>query len=446
MLPLILAAASLLSASAPSDAGQVADIPMDFRWQKPAIEVKLNGTGPYWFLLDSGVGPYLIVDSDLAAELKLPVEEKAGAASQGHAHRPAMDTVYVDAVEVGSFRYEGVQALSWNPGMYADPVRPRGIVGVGLFGGTLVTFDYPAGRVRLQRGDLPEPDGAGVLDAPSMHNIPSIEIDVAGRRVMARLATGSTGFLTLPPDMASQLPLASAPVEAGRAQTSNGPVVIRTAALNGSVSFGGLRIENPPLDFMEAGGATVGSDLLRSLIVTIDRKNQRVRLVSDGRPLVASTRSRLGLLHSGVQDGKIPIERVRPGSPAEEAGLHAGDAIVKIGGRPVAAMRPGDVAFALRSDPLRLSILRDGHEVEVDVRVEPAGQHQPLGQRRMVSSLLSQPPGRTTRMVTGVPAGQIVSTSLATSFVLRLKTVFGAGRKPEPASNWAIAPLVKPLP
>ena len=67
----------------------------------------------------------------------------------------------------------------------------------------------------------------------------------------------------------------------------------------------------------------------------------------------------------------MPVEGVAPGSRAEKAGLRAGDAVVKISGQPVAPMKPGGVAMALRATPLRLTFLRDGREVEVDVNMEP---------------------------------------------------------------------------
>mgnify|MGYP001558261570 CR=1 FL=1 len=218
------------------------EVPMDLRWMKPAIEVNLNGTGPYWFILDSGAGPYLIGDADLAAELEFPLEGKESIGDPTHPHALGVNKVFVDRVEVGSLVYEGVEALTWDKVLYSGSNRPRGI---GLFGGRLVTFDYPAGKVRLERGDLPEPEGG--------------------------------------------------------------------------MRLGGLRIENPVLN----------------RVVTIDKRNQRVRLVSDGRAIASSNRPRLGLVSTVVQDGRIPVTRLTPGSPAVKAGL------------------------------------RDGNELEVEVNMEP---------------------------------------------------------------------------
>ena len=375
MLTFLLATVLLFPAPPPAPpelAEAPIEVAMDLRWMKPAIQVKLNGTGPYWFILDSGAGPYLIVDADLAAELKFPPEGKETIGDPTNPHALTVDKVLVDRAEVGTLVYEGVEALTWDKVLYSGANRPRGIVGMGLFGGRLVTLDYPAGKVRLERGDLPEPDGNTVLNAPMSHNVPSIEILVDGKPVMARLDTGSTGFLSLPTEYVGKLPLTGEPIEVGRAHTVNREYPVLSSTLKGAIGVGGLRIQNPVLNFIDTGGANVGTDLLRYLVVTIDKRNQRVRLVSDGKPIMASTRPRLGIIATVVQDGRIPITRLTPGSPAEKAGLRVGDAVVKINGEPVAPMKAGDLALALRATPLRLTLLREGSEVEVEVDMEPA--------------------------------------------------------------------------
>ncbi len=363
--------ATLPPAAFAADAN-ASDVPMDMKWQKPAIPLKINGSGPYMFLLDSGAGPSLIVDQDLAQELKLPKQGNDRVGDPSNPHALAVDKVMVDTVQVGDLVYEGVESLSWDRPLYSGPERPRGVAGLGLFGGMLVTFDYPAGRVRFLRGDLPEPDGKEVFACRMVHNVPTIDIDVAGKKFEAHLDTGSTGFISLPLDAAKTLPLASEPIEMARASTVNRQYSVYSAPLKGTVQVANVKLENPTLHFMEGSRPNVGTDFLRNMAVTIDRKNQRLRFVSDGRPVAPAQRPRVGLLTAGVRDGRIPVDSVAPGSPAEKAGLRAGDMVVKINGQPVGPMKPGDVAMAMRVTPLRFTLLRDGGELEVEIPVEPA--------------------------------------------------------------------------
>jgi S1-C subfamily serine protease len=69
----------------------------------------------------------------------------------------------------------------------------------------------------------------------------------------------------------------------------------------------------------------------------------------------------------GPKDGRLPIERVAPGSPAEAAGLRAGDQIVRLNGRAVAEMSASEVGDAMQARPLAIALTRDG--VPVDVKL-----------------------------------------------------------------------------
>ena len=72
-----------------------------------------------------------------------------------------------------------------------------------------------------------------------------------------------------------------------------------------------------------------------------------------------------------VEDGVL-VSRVRSGSAAEKAGLHAGDVILKVDGEAVASSREL-VRRVGRSDAKQvvLTVQRDGHPVDVRVQLEP---------------------------------------------------------------------------
>lgn len=63
------------------------------------------------------------------------------------------------------------------------------------------------------------------------------------------------------------------------------------------------------------------------------------------------------------------IVEVIPGSPAEEAGLQAGDLIREVDGRPVSAARPLSelLSFYRPGDQVTLTVERDGDEREIKV-------------------------------------------------------------------------------
>ena len=356
-------------------------VPLKESGNHPSIELRIAGRGPYRFLFDTGSGADLILDRDLAEELGL---KPTGTRRIGDPNTPdALEAkiVTIDRVDVGGLVLRSVDALSWERNYKHMADFPRGVVGLGLFGPRLVTLDYGRGELRAASGDLPEPDGRTVLAASFEDGIPSLLIDVAGVAYRAHLDSGSSGFLGLPLDAAKTLPLEAPPIQVGRARTASGDYAVLESRLRGSVRVGAINIENPKVHFSNLPQANLGFDLLRSLIVTVDRKNARVRLVSTGKPLAPSDRPRLGIMIHGLKDGRLPIEQVAEGSPAETAGLRAADQIVSLNGRTVAEMSASELGVAMMARPLAIALLRDGETVELTIdatKAAPSEAKNPL--------------------------------------------------------------------
>jgi serine protease Do len=80
----------------------------------------------------------------------------------------------------------------------------------------------------------------------------------------------------------------------------------------------------------------------------------------------------------GVKQGKgVLVGEVEKGTPAEKAGLKAGDVIVKVNDKQIESIE--DLRAALRSDSnekheVTLTIVRDRHEQSLNVELEPASQ------------------------------------------------------------------------
>lgn len=356
-----------LALTAPAWAGTtVVDIPMDLAIVKPVIELRLNGRGPYRLIMDSGAGASLILDADLADELALKANGTQRLGDPANPEAIEAGIISLKSVEVGDLRLENVSALTWDRKLYTGPDRPRGVLGLGLFGERMVTFDFPHQRFRVAEGSLPAPDGATVLSARWMH-IPSIEIEVGGQKFEAHLDTGSMGFISVPDSAKETLPLTSPPVEVGRARSVNSDFAVSEAPLKGTAKIGSITIEDPPIRFMPFPQANIGSELLRSVAVTFDRSNGRVRLEPEGPIAPPVKKARLGLKMRALGGDTLPVDGVEPGSIAEKAGILVGDSIVRINGKPVGELGPGDISAAFRSPSFTLTVVRDGHEIEIPV-------------------------------------------------------------------------------
>jgi hypothetical protein len=51
-----------------------------------------------------------------------------------------------------------------------------GVLGIGLFKDYLLVLDYPARRVRIEKGELPPTDGREVLDFEERRGIPIVKL------------------------------------------------------------------------------------------------------------------------------------------------------------------------------------------------------------------------------------------------------------------------------
>ena len=256
------------------------DVPMLRTRHLPAVQVRVNGQGPFLFGIDTGGAGTARIDSALAARLGLETVGEVLAGDPSGKNPRRMRLVKVDSIEVGGARFAGLTAAVRNYNEMPRDEQVDGIIGFGLFSGCLFTLDYPADRVRLRSGELPAANGADVVDYRDRHGIPSITIGVAGRAMEADVDAGSMGGIILPESEMASLPLASKPVVVGKARTVSNTFEIKAADLDGDVTIGGITLHRPTVEFQPIlPMANLGSRVLRDYAITFDQKNRRMRLV-----------------------------------------------------------------------------------------------------------------------------------------------------------------------
>jgi regulator of sigma E protease len=103
-------------------------------------------------------------------------------------------------------------------------------------------------------------------------------------------------------------------------------------------------------------------------------------LNSYGQPLALTVRRKQQTLELTLPAIPFLVGNVFAGSPAEQAGLKKGDAIVTINGQPVTKFSDlKALVTAHPSEPIALSVLRDGRSLALQVTPQiPKGEHDPL--------------------------------------------------------------------
>src|ERR1700739_3903465 len=112
-------------------------VPMQDMGGRPVVEIKINGKGPYRFILDTGAVT-TVVNDELSRELSLPPPAGVQVASVGGGPAPAI--VVIHDLRIGYARLEGMIAAAMPLGSLLNGEdAPRGILSAGNFPGYLLT-------------------------------------------------------------------------------------------------------------------------------------------------------------------------------------------------------------------------------------------------------------------------------------------------------------------
>jgi predicted aspartyl protease len=256
-----------------------AAVPMEFFRGLPSVGVRIDGKGPFKFVLDTGAQGSVLTEG-LARELGLPDMGHALAGPPGSAAPVPATITRIEELDLGDAQIFGVFAVWLNMStLFTGTEAPRGVLSASSFPSLLITFDYPAQQVALQRGALPAADGQSVFEWDAAERLPSVPLTINGLQLIGHVDTGSTAGISLPMKFATSLRFASKPVKSAKAKSVSGAMTTLTATLDGSVTVGRYTIHNPRIRLVEGlANANLGSDFLKQFAVTLDSKNRRIRL------------------------------------------------------------------------------------------------------------------------------------------------------------------------
>ena len=283
----------ICAVSAAAENPGVGAAPMSMRGLMPVVEVKLNGQGPFAFMIDTGAGMQADIDTSVVEKLGLQITGTAINGDPSGENDRQVEIATIDSIELGGINFGNVMAVVRPQRITRDYPDVDGILGFALFTDYLLTLDYPAMQVRLARGTLPAANGADVLNFELENRVPVIEIALGKIRVKAHLDSGNfvAGFI-LPEEIAEQLQLRSQPVMIGGARSVTNRIELKQAQLRDAIHIGRFDFSQPTIMFPALSDANVGFQVLREFVLTFDQKSQRVRFarpaqraLSDGRAL-----------------------------------------------------------------------------------------------------------------------------------------------------------------
>ena len=348
--------------------------PIELHANKPRTEVRVNGVGPFDFLVDTG-SIFDLVDTERARELGLASAGEYDASGAGEATmnfetaagvRLGLDDVELPPQDV---RVAPIDAAVGR----LEGRRLDGLLGYDFFSRFPVELDYEAGTLALGR----EPRGTAVaLELVRRHPFARAAFVLGGRRLEHTFLVDTgfrSGLVLASPFVGDEslVELAGQTIEATTGVGIGGPTVERVGRLE-RVELGPFVLEDTIVNFSQARAGTlaergyggiVGSEILRRFTATFDYPEARLLLEPNahfGEPFEFDLS---GLFLVGRDE--IEVSSVVDGSPAAEAGIRAGDRLLTE--RPLEELRK-----ALRSEPGReqaLELERDGRRFTAAFRL-----------------------------------------------------------------------------
>lgn len=376
---------ALSSTSLPADGMQATSRPSDQllaefevdHWAEPiSIPVTWNGKAAV-FLLDTGMGLTALNSRDFPDLDPFGLDTQIDSA----AGKRTTHLFFAPELKVGPFSLGGSEPVTrvdlseWEM-IIGHPVI--GILGVATLKESVIQLDFDARKLRFLRPDDKAHREWGTplpMELNAAH-CPSVKVRVGGVERGLTIDTGSDGAITLPSrDFEVTHDLAKQPVISSPYLTADGTVQIRKMRVS-EFDLAEFRYHDLICNETKASMGALGLDFLERHLVTLDFVGHRLYL-KPGKEFEHRTESNMSGIHAArLTDNRLVTQLVDINSPAFQAGIRAGDALIELNGR--AASEYDTIAFH------DLICAGDGAEITVKFRRDLKEQTVKIKLRRAI--------------------------------------------------------------
>jgi hypothetical protein len=315
----------------------VTTAPIELHANKPRTPVRVNGAGPFDFLVDTG-SIFDLVDTERATELRIVSEGAFDAAGAGEA---TMTTSTAAGVRLGigslDLPPQDVEVAPVNAAVgRLEGRRLDGLLGYGFFSRFPVELDYVAGVLTAGAHGR----GTAVpLRLVRRHPFLRLAFELGGRRFEHEFVvdTGFRSGVVLASRFVREerlLDFAGETIEATTGAGIGGPTIEHVGRV-GRLELGPFVLEDALVNLSQARAGTladpgfggiVGCEILRRFTATFDYPESRLLLEPNAHFDEPFEFDLSGLFLTGGET--VEVFSVVDGSPADGAGIRSGDRIV----------------------------------------------------------------------------------------------------------------------
>lgn len=325
-------------------------------------KVKINGTGPYEFIFDTG--GVNIITPDLAKALGVKIEGHVEGRGAGDSTID-MSLTHVEKLDVGGAIVNNQLFIAFDlDGMYpANGTHMPGMIGYEVFRRFVTQIDYGARTITLIDPKFFDPKDAGTpIRIVFNGNAAIAEGSYDGVAGKFQIDTGSRSALTLDAPFVAANHIganATRAVDAVDGWGVGGPS--RSHVMRGGILKIGtdIVVAHPVVGMgLDTGGAfadptlsgNIGGGVLKRFVVTFDYANNTMYLKPTTGPVTdLDTYDRAGTWFN-LDGANYKVFGVTKGGPADMAGLKEGDVITAVDGKSPATLSLPELRQRLRDD------------------------------------------------------------------------------------------------
>lgn len=352
-------------------AGESLTLPLTGQGRHPKVVVDMGDGERHQFIVDTGASVN-VLDSGIAEAMGFEVVGEMQIGAPGGPQIPG-SIVRVPLAHIGGATIEDAEFVTMDLEKFTGG-STQGVLGMGLFRGYLLTYDYGQNQIRVSRDTL-SAEAPGVMPYTDESGHIQVDIDVAGTTLATHIDTGSMAGFTLPIELKESLALKESGQGKSKARLVGGDRDVSFGQLDGDILFAGSRYEDPQVGFMDPspGYGNVGGRILSDFVLSIDQQRNLIRFQKSAHKPVAAAGNaprRLGVQFRGMPGGSVlTIGHVEPGSLGEKSGLLPGDVLLTLNDKPSEDYDMASLGTLFRgSEPLHLQVDRDGQMKSIEIQ------------------------------------------------------------------------------
>jgi predicted aspartyl protease len=306
------------------------------------VQLRINGHEAMPFLVDTGLNAGLLIDTQAARQLHLPVDENAPAIPLG---KIDARRVHLDSVSYVGSANASLAASGFSRTLVGDLTVFRasqgrealaGIIGIDMLSRNAVRFDFASHVMTLlPAGHATLPGGTGSVLPLQQHKGDAcffVQTTLQqGVETEWLLDTGSEGT-AVPMSVAQRLHAAAC--KSSGSGTAYGLSIMPDLLLP-SLRLGDCALDQVAIDSLPQTpfGYPMGLNLLARFRVTMDFPNRRMLLEHPTENTSTASLPGYTGIHLASQDSRLIAAGIDAGSPAQQAGVQIGDVVTQIDGK-----------------------------------------------------------------------------------------------------------------